>query len=264
MWDYIMTLKIKKQIIDKYLQVINEYFLLMDNSLIMKELNYPASCLLIGINSIHRVFEYILLKTQSIENAYYYSQKAYFLYLEYMEQILKSNISLNLNHMDAVLFVYKKTIFSNTDESASIDNIMTLQNYTIKIDETELKPLFVQISMIINTLLFWSNNIFTFDERKKICDLFLPRFLSMNIISHNKNIKRTQNVNSDSIFKLQPELDLTISYLEIIQQKMEIQYIIYENLLKEILTKFEKMKKTRTIFLNESVTPNTMPEIVCA
>jgi hypothetical protein len=100
---------VKREIVDKYVRIMHEYFELMLQSDIMAELKYPVLSLNIGVNSLHRVFEYVLLKTKNIDTAYCYAQRTYYYYLEYMEQIYKANLSQNLNHMDAILFVYKKT-----------------------------------------------------------------------------------------------------------------------------------------------------------
>jgi hypothetical protein len=216
---------IKKEIIDKYVRIMCEYFDLMLQSEVMAELKYPTSSLYVGINSLHRVFEYSLLKTKSIETAYCYAQKTYYYYLEYMEQIHKSNLSQNLNHMDAILFVYKKTIFDIYDGDTSnmsnkMTNIMTLTNNIISIDEREWRNLFVKILKIVNIVFHWKNANLDFHDRKEICENYLGRFLS-----------KFEN------------LDTTISYLEIIQQKCELDYKTYECLLKEILEKLEKSKR---------------------
>jgi hypothetical protein len=237
-----MNSKIKKQIIEKYILILNEYFQLINNSSIMKEIDYPISYLYIGINSIHRVFEHILLKTQSIEKAYYYCQKTYYYYLEYMSQIYKSNILLNLNHMDAVLFVYKKTIFNdvtiNDDVSNTVKNIMTLDDNSIIIDnETEIKSLLLQISKITNTIFHWENTEFEFNDRLYICENYLHPFMVHSIMNNFNNTM----------------IDLTLSFLEIIQEKSKMNYIKYDNLLKEILLKLGKIRKTKQCIDNSHI-----------
>jgi hypothetical protein len=232
------SITIKNQIIDKYTIILKEFFDLILQSESMSELKYPISSLYIGINSIHRVFEYVLLKTKSIEKAYYYSQRTYYYYLEYLEQIHHSNLSQNLNHMNAILFVYKKTIFDlydgneQNDTSNKISNIMTLNNTILIIDENEWRELFMKISKIINTIFDWNNIELEFSNRKDICENYLGQFLL-----------RVENI------------DLTISYLEIIQQKMQFDYKSYEFLLKELLKICEineKSKKYRNEFKRES------------
>jgi hypothetical protein len=211
----------KSRIILKYALIIKEYFDLMNQNETLKNIHNPNPSLYIGMNAIHRVFEYILIKNKNIDQAYYYSQKCYYYYLEYMEQIIKSDLLQNLNHIDAVLFVYKKTIFdSENNSTTTISNIMTLNTEDFAIDEKDLRQLFQNISNFTKTLFFWSNHDITFENRVKLCDNFLHRYL--------------HRIDS---------LDLTNSYLEIIQQKISMDFNKYEDLLNEMLERIEKIKK---------------------
>ena len=54
----------KDAIFSKYVSVIKEYFLTMNKSEIIKNLVNANSTLLIGLNTIHRVFEIVLLKSK--------------------------------------------------------------------------------------------------------------------------------------------------------------------------------------------------------
>jgi hypothetical protein len=228
-----MNTKVKEQIIEKYILLINEYFSLIKKSNIMKEINYPLMCLFVGINSLHRVFEYVLIKSKNIDTAYYYATKSYYYYLEYMEQIYNSNIQLNINHFDIVLFIYKNTIFKiynaeNEDTSNSMNNIMTLiNNETINASENDLHDYFSQLLKMTNTLFYWENTDFTFENRVSISEK-LNTFI--------KNIEKTE---------------LTQRYLEIIQQKIKMNYGQYENLLKEMINKIKKQKNNKKKSLNE-------------
>lgn len=230
-----MNIKTKRQIIYKYGLLIKEYFGILEKS----EMNHPLFCVFIGITSIHRVFEHILLKTQSIDNAYYYSQKSYFYYLEYMEHVYRSNITANLNHIDAVMFIYKKTIFSEVegdgDESHYISNMMTLQNNTVCLNESEIKSFFSDLLKTTNTLFNWTNTQFTVQDRKDICDTFLEKYIEHNLVKHVKN---------------KCGVDLLLSYLDMIQQKVKMTYPKYRILLQEFLN--DKLKKTKTVAISES------------
>lgn len=213
----------------KYTTIVKEFFHMMNQSEILKNLANPNPSLYIGMNAIHRVFEFILLKTNNIENAYYYSQKSYFYYLEYMEQIHKADLLQNLNHMDAILFVYKKTIFDIYDgeirnTSDTISNIMTLHDETIIVDEKEIKLLLNTMSNFTKTLFYWENDKISFSDRIKICNQYLHRYL--------------QRIDA---------LELTNSYLEVIQQKYEMNYNKYDELLCEMVDKIEKTKKINMI-----------------
>ena len=214
----------KSQILETYIKLINEYFGLLSESEIMKELNFPSSSVYIGANAIHRVFEIILMKTKSIEKTYYYCQRAYYYYLEYIEQIYRANLSQNLNHMDIILFVYKKTIYDtydgdNNDNSHTLSNIMTLNNETLAFDEKELRKILLKVTKIINVLFYWENINIEFHERQSISFNYLNRFLHK----------------IDAI-------DSSLQYLEVIQEKMEMDFMVYNELLNELMKKIESTK----------------------
>jgi len=237
----------KTQIIETYSKLINEYFGILNESEIMREMNFPVSSVGIGINAIHRVFEIILLKTKSIEKTYYYCQKAYYYYLEYIEQIYRANLFQNLNHMDIILFVYKKTIFDtydgdNTDNSHTLSNIMTLTNETIAFDEKEGKQILFKITDLMSVLFHWSNSSLTFFDRRDLCSKYLLRCL--NKLDH---------------------VDNTLKYLEVIQEKMDMNYAVYDVLIAELLKKTEPTRsKSMILDLNDSIlTKFYLEEIVC-
>jgi len=214
----------KQQILDTYSKLINEYFGLLNESEIMKELNFPSSSVYVGANAIHRVFEIILIKTKSIEKTYYYCQRAYYYYLEYIEQIYRANLSQNLNHMDIILFVYKKTIYDtydgdNNDNSHTLTNIMTLNNETLVFDEKDCRNMLLKITKMVNVLFHWENTKIEFHERHSISVNYLTRYL------HKIDL-----------------IDSSIQYLEVIQEKMEMDYVVYNELLKELLKKLESTR----------------------
>jgi hypothetical protein len=214
----------KLQILETYGKLINEYFGLLNESEIMKEMNFPISSVYIGLNAIHRVFEIILMKTKSIEKTYYYCQRAYYYYLEYIEQIYRANLSQNLNHMDIILFVYKKTIYDtydgdDNDNSHTLSNIMTLNNETLVFDEKEWRKILLKITKMINVIFYWENTKIEFHEHQAISNNYLQRFL------HKIDM-----------------FDSSLQYLEVIQEKMEMDYVVYDELLKELLKKLESTR----------------------
>jgi hypothetical protein len=206
-----------------------EYFNLLNQSEIIKNLSNPSNSLYIGLNAVHRVFELILIKTNNIDNAYFYSQKSYFYYLEYLEQIYKSELSQNLNHMDAVLFVYKKTIFDihNEDDNngcSSISNIISLNSDDLQVNEKEIKDIFNKIAFFTKTLFFWGNSKISFENRINICKNYLSRYLN-----------RFESI------------EMISSYIQIIQEKSDLKYVKYDDLLKEMLNRIEKTKKINNL-----------------
>jgi hypothetical protein len=70
-----------------------------------------------GIETLIHIFSMIFYYTKNLELTFYHSQKAYYFYVEFIEQISDDNITfLQLSSRDALLFVYKKTIFEISND----------------------------------------------------------------------------------------------------------------------------------------------------
>ena len=88
LWD---QRNIRNRIVEKYFSLIEEFFQQIEKILVPIGDISIQTCMYIGLNSIYRVFEYVLIKTKNVEKAYYYCQKTYLYYTEYMEQIDQTN-----------------------------------------------------------------------------------------------------------------------------------------------------------------------------
>jgi hypothetical protein len=76
-----------------------------------------------GLESILHIFNNIILYTNNPTIADYHSIRSIYLYKEYISQIIdESNSFLNLNTRDAILFIYKKTIFDIKKDIEIITN----------------------------------------------------------------------------------------------------------------------------------------------
>ena len=79
---------------------------------IEKNNNVKLNIVTKGIESISHIFTFILLYTKNLELTVYHTKKSYLYYNEFINQINDENNSfLKLNSKDAILFIYKKSIF---------------------------------------------------------------------------------------------------------------------------------------------------------
>lgn len=98
-------------IINKYNDVMKEYLELVFANVKTKNI-YLKFIIVRGLNTLNSVFNFMLYFTKNIEITYTYSQKSIYFYVEFISQIINDeNILLQLNTKDAVMYVYKKTIF---------------------------------------------------------------------------------------------------------------------------------------------------------
>ena len=95
-----------KIIQEKYVSIVIEYLV----NIYYKKLS--SFIIIRGLDTITHVFIMLLYYTQHLETAYTYSQKSLYLYIEFIEQIaFDTNSFLQLSSKDAVIYVYKKTIY---------------------------------------------------------------------------------------------------------------------------------------------------------
>ena len=97
----------------KYNELIFEYlsFIAENKKMAYKNSDYFKFIVFRGLYTISHVFYFILMYSNNLDMAYYHSQRSYYFYIEFIEQISDDLHSfLKLSSRDAVLFVYKKTI----------------------------------------------------------------------------------------------------------------------------------------------------------
>ena len=96
----------------KLVEVIVEYMRFVTNKITIKNNAYWRYIFERGVNTLIHVFSIIFLCTKNLELTHYHTQKAFYFYIEFIEQISDDSVTfLQLSSRDATLFVYKKTIF---------------------------------------------------------------------------------------------------------------------------------------------------------
>ena len=251
-----MLSKIEKQtIIDAYVTILNNYFSsFMESEICCQEQNYYVNInfdsqinrnLFMGLSIIHRIFEYVLLKTKNVSSTYYYTNDSISYYLEYLEQIYKSNYSYNSNNLDTdiVLFVYKKTILELFDNDSKNNNIniggkSILSNIIQSnsnfnnlehIPKQCLKDFCFSIFKITNLLLSWKDTIQINSIKKNKFSYILRIEACLKLL--------------DSFMKNIDNLNLLIEYFEIFYQHIHISHPVWIKLLEEIILDKKNKKK---------------------
>jgi hypothetical protein len=103
---------ILKDASNQCIKIIIEY---LNRGLFVKNNKLFAFYILKGYDMLITIFSIIMYQTKNMDIAFYKCQKASHLYIEYIEQISdEQNIYLNLTSRDALLYVYKQTIFDQT------------------------------------------------------------------------------------------------------------------------------------------------------
>ena len=139
--------KQKKSIYTLFTNVLFDYLRAFKTNISEKKKSYSLKVIQKGISMLKNVINVLFIYTRNIDLIHKHLNKSFLYYIEFIEQIgEEGNTFLQLSSKDAVLFVYKKTLFEiNTEykkkmeytneESLVIDNILTNLNLFITITE---------------------------------------------------------------------------------------------------------------------------------
>jgi len=121
-----------QEILTKFTEVIIEYMRLIAEKINIKNKQYYIFIFERGIETLIHIFSIIFYYTKNLELTFYHSQKAFYVYVEFIEQISDDNITfLQLSSKDALMFVYKKTIFEINNERKKICPPLTPDEHVI-------------------------------------------------------------------------------------------------------------------------------------
>lgn len=167
-----------QEILSKITDVIIEFMNFISEKITMRKKSYYVFILERGIETLMHVFSVIFFYTKNLDLTIYHTQKAYYFYIEFIEQISDDNITfLKLSSRDAILFVYKKTIFDINSEYKK-----TICKLTIEEEEIfEIIKIYIQIyKKIIHY--FIGHNEFLYNIKKEKINDFCIKIKSLNNI----------------------------------------------------------------------------------
>jgi hypothetical protein len=138
------------KIIQLYSELIIQYFKFIteNKNITPKNKNLLSFIITRGLETITYVFSFLLYYTKNVDVAYFHSQKSFYFYVEFIDQISEDeNMFLQLSSRDASLYVYKKTIFELNSNSDTKNN---LNNLNILSTENEINNKLNEINFYIN------------------------------------------------------------------------------------------------------------------
>jgi hypothetical protein len=104
-------------VIEKYLNLIIDYYNNIYSVVHLKNQKYSKYIIIRGLDTLTNVFLNILSSTKNAELTYFHCQKAFYFYIEFIDQISDDEKTfLQLTSRDATTYVYKKTVFEICQE----------------------------------------------------------------------------------------------------------------------------------------------------
>jgi hypothetical protein len=170
-----MSASTKTDLILKYAVVIYEYFHIMQMSEIMSTLENQHTVIQIGMQSITHIYKLSFFLSKQISTAVCHSQKGMYCYLEYIEQMNKTNMLHNLDNTDAVVFIYNKTlteIYGQNPSTNMMTNILSISENDNYKGTDFIKTLEI-MSRLANTLLWFNNETLTTHCRMELVEAHL-------------------------------------------------------------------------------------------
>jgi hypothetical protein len=105
------------EILTKFVSNIISYMRFISEKINMKNKQHFRFIFERGLETLIHVFTVIFYYTKNLELTYHHTHQAYYFYIEFIEQISDDNVTyLQLTSRDAIMFVYKKTIFNLNNE----------------------------------------------------------------------------------------------------------------------------------------------------
>lgn len=188
----------------KYVSLITEYMRFISEKINMKRHEHFKFIIEKGIDTLSHIFSLIYYYTKNLELTLYHCQKAYFFYIEFTEQISDDQITfLQLSSREAVLFVYKKTIYDLHNEYKKNEHHLISEEKTIlsTIDS------FIKFNKIVTNSIIYSN------------------------LFQNKNKVEYINLHCDKIM---------IANMQILKSKFTLDYIDYIDCICILVSKFSQ------------------------
>lgn len=230
----------ENEVIKIYILLVNEYIKFILEKTKIKNSKFLKFIIIRGCYTITNVFNNILYYTKNLDLTFYHCQKAYYYYIEFIEQITdEQHVFLQLTSRDATVYVYKK-IFSEL-----------LYNIDKPIDtetETETKTENFKKKLLI------------IDEHIKIFNSIVG-FIIENLSLNEDNLNVIKNNYFKTICEKINNLNIEIDHCKVIYNLIEKinksldNYdnilIEYNKLLTNILTKYAKYKNNIHLLISK-------------
>jgi hypothetical protein len=228
-----------QEILTKFTKVIIEYMRLIAEKINIKNKQYYIFIFERGIETLIHIFSMIFYYTKNLELTFYHSQKAYYFYVEFIEQISDDNITfLQLSSRDALMFVYKKTIFElNNDRKKASLPLTPDENVILSYTDAHMHIYKKLVSFIL------LHKDFIYENKLDYINISCDKIQKIVTILNKYKIKKhSNNCKEGCIYAF-------ITFLTNNQDKM-ITIDVFFDMLEEFIERIFKQKKN---LINEKI-----------
>ncbi len=231
-----------------------EYLQLVNQKEFLKTIDNPIYIVFNGVKMLINSIQYVWSKTQNNDKMYAIITNAYMVYLEYVEQMNKTNITYNLDNNiinDSIIFVFKKIdeqLETNERQPDLKQQCISIQKY---LDITSYLLGYQKYFDATTNENMGSLNIQveTIEQMQKLADNYLLKYF--------KSVEYLDNQKVENL----------IYYLSFIQEKCEMKYTGFVKFQEYVIKKIKKwcekditrqkiVNKLFDIFYNEEIKNN--------
>jgi len=210
-------------------KLVNNFLISSIETITIKQDEYLKFILQKGINTLLNVFRFLILYTKNLDLIYLHCEKSYLYYIEFIGQIGHENKSyLQLSSKDAILFVYKKSIFDINNEYKKSFHISQNEKYKLTIIDLNNRCINYFRSFLFKKINICENQEKSLQKIKGLTEQFVKTLLMLNTSNITKTIMN---------------LEFLIEFLKVIEVK-KIELSKYTSLVEAICKKIKTHSST--------------------
>ena len=233
------------EILTRYLLTVNNYNkFFFKNISIYKDTNFLKNLHVKGLLLINNIFNISLLYLDSLVDIYNLCEKGYVYFVEFVNQINITNSyesnSFELTLKDAIIFSYKKTIF--TFDNNIQTTISNNNKFKIKIINTIIS-IINNSSIIINSKIYnlYNNQLneqYIFDQEINLIALNLSKLIKKIFIATDLNSKQ---------YDINHNLSIYLENISIFLNSISLNYNMLDH------SNFDEFHKNIIIFIDKYI-----------
>lgn len=219
-----------QDIIDRFVLLVMEYIHLVNVSDIIKSMDNSKEVVQLGFNALVHIFRICFSATGNVEVAGSYAERGTCCFLEYIEQIHKTSMSHNLDHLDVIQFVYSKTISDvYGNNSTSVDRLSNYLSLNVPEPSSGIEHSFLLdiLPTITETVMWFDNAEISHMKRLELSHVYLQPFLPILL-----NIELSFPKNA------------LLSLVRMAQDTIKMDYVQYTELLSAFLKHMKKIVRS--------------------
>jgi hypothetical protein len=193
-----------------YIALIQTLLNHINTNITIKKEEYLKYIIIYGIDTITHIYKLLLLYTKNVSLTIHHCEKSILFYVEFITQIGDDNHSfLQLTSKDAVMFLYKKTLFEL--EENYVKNCVHTPEHINKIEE------FHQISKLMSNMIH--QNVYYYTNMDSLMKDVVG--ISSLVKEHNDILLKHNNEILDLIELLTPYIKSSITSVNNILEHVE-------------------------------------------